>query len=306
MIATFFTKSNPIHYILAFIYLMLLFYIKGSHDFPALLSLPLLLLSTFFVNFIISKNTLNKNNNFGIVAICFFIGLLIEDLQSYDLLISNIFLLLAIRRIYSIRTPLNINKKVYDAAFWILMSSIFYTPILLFFILLLITLLLYSHFNLNTILIIIFAIISGASFIYFLEIINSGYFSLFEFIKISLFEITTNGIYLLSFNDNSFIDFKWSFKIAILLVFLTFFISLYMWNGFVKTNERRRSITLVFLTTALSLIIVLNNLNSTTFVFLLLPVIVVFTSYLERSKSSIIKNLILSLSLILPYLSVIF
>jgi len=285
---------------------MLLFYIKGSHDFPALLSLPLLLLSTFFVNFIISKNTLNKNNNFGIVAICFFIGLLIEDLQSYDLLISNIFLLLAIRRIYSIRTPLNINKKVYDAAFWILMSSIFYTPILLFFILLLITLLLYSHFNLNTILIIIFAIISGASFIYFLEIINSGYFSLFEFIKISLFEITTNGIYLLSFNDNSFIDFKWSFKIAILLVFLTFFISLYMWNGFVKTNERRRSITLVFLTTALSLIIVLNNLNSTTFVFLLLPVIVVFTSYLERSKSSIIKNLILSLSLILPYLSVIF
>ena len=285
---------------------MLLFYIKGSHDFPALLSLPLLLLSTFFVNFIISKNTLNKNNNFGIVAICFFIGLLIEDLQSYDLLISNIFLLLAIRRIYSIRTPLNINKKVYDAAFWILMSSIFYTPILLFFILLLITLLLYSHFNLNTILIIIFAIISGASFIYFLEIINSGYFSLFAFIKISLFEITTNGIYLLSFNDNSFIDFKWSFKIAILLVFLTFFISLYMWNGFVKTNERRRSITLVFLTTALSLIIVLNNLNSTTFVFLLLPVIVVFTSYLERSKSSIIKNLILSLSLILPYLSVIF
>ena len=306
MIATFFTKSNPIHYILAFLYLIFLFYIKGSHDFSALLSLPLLLISIFFVNFIISKNTLNKNNNFGIVAICFFIGLLVEDLQSYDLLLSNIFLLLAIRRIYSIRTPLNINKKVYDAAFWILMSSIFYTPILLFFILLLITLLLYSHFNLNTILIIIFAIISGASFIYFLEIINSGYFSIFEFIKISLFEITTNGISLLSFNDNSFIDFKWSFKIAILLVFLTVFISLYMWNGFVKTNERRRSITLVLLTTVLSLIIVLNNLNSTTFVFLFLPVIVIFTSYLERSKSSIIKNLILSLSLILPYLSLIF
>ena len=306
MIATFFTKSNPIHYILAFLYLIFLFYIKGSHDFSALLSLPLLLISIFFVNFIISKNTLNKNNNFGIVAICFFIGLLVEDLQSYDLLLSNIFLLLAIRRIYSIRTPLNINKKVYDAAFWVLMSSVFYTPVLLFFILLLITLLLYSHFNLNTILIIIFAIISGASFIYFLEIINSGYFSIFEFIKISLFEITTNGISLLSFNDNSFIDFKWSFKIAILLVFLTVFISLYMWNGFVKTNERRRSITLVLLTTVLSLIIVLNNLNSTTFVFLFLPVIVIFTSYLERSKSSIIKNLILSLSLILPYLSLIF
>ena len=99
MIATFFTKSNPIHYILAFLYLIFLFYIKGSHDFSALLSLPLLLISIFFVNFIISKNTLNKNNNFGIVAICFFIGLLVEDLQSYDLLLSNIFLLLALRRI---------------------------------------------------------------------------------------------------------------------------------------------------------------------------------------------------------------
>jgi hypothetical protein len=306
MIATFFTKSNPIHYILAFLYLIFLFYIKGSHDFSALLSLPLLLISIFFVNFIISKNTLNKNNNFGIVAICFFIGLLIEDLQSHDLLFSNIFLLLALRRIYSIRTPLNINKKVFDAAFWILMGSIFYTPILLFFILLLITLLLYSHFNLNTILIIIFAIISGASFIYFLEIINSGCFSLYQFIKTSFFEITRNGIYLPSFNDNSFIDFKWSFKIVILLVFLAGFISLYIWNGLVKTNERRRSITLVLLTSVLSLIIVLNNLNSTAFIFLLLPVIVIFTSYLERSKSSIIKNLILSLSLILPYLSVLF
>ena len=186
------------------------------------------------------------------------------------------------------------------------MSSIFYTPILLFFILLLITVLLYSHFNPKTILIIIFAIISGSSFIYFLEIINSGYFSLFEFINISLFEITTNGIYLLSFNDNSFIDFKWSFKIVILLVFLTGFTSLYIWNGFVKTNERRRSITLVLFTTVLSLIIVLNNLNSSAFVFLLLPIIVIFTSYLERSKSSIIRNLILSISILLPYLSVLF
>ena len=306
MIATFFTKSNPIHYILAFLYLMLLFYIKGSYDFQALLSLLLLLISVFFVNFIISKNTLNKNNNFGIVAICFFIGLLIEDLQSYDLLFSNIFLLLALRKIYSIRTPLNINKKVFDAAFWILMGSIFYTQILLFFILLLITMLLYSHFNLNTILIITFAVISGASFIYFLEIINSGYFPLFEFIKTSFFEITRNGIYLLSFNKNSFVDFKWSFKIVILLVFLIGFTSLYIWNGFVKTNERRRSITLVILTTILSLIIVINNLNSTAFIFLLLPVIVIFTSYLERSKNLIIKNLILSISLILPYLSILF
>ena len=306
MIATFFTKSNPIHYMLAFIYLILLFYIKGSHDFSSLFSLVLLLISVFFVNFIISKNTLNKNNNFGIVAICFFIGLFIEELQSYDLLFSNIFLLLALRRIYSIRSPLKINKKVFDAAFWILMSSIFYTPILLFFILLLITMLLYSHFNPKTILIIIFAIISGSSFIYCLEIINSGYFSLFEFINISLFEITTNGIYLLSFNDNSFIDFKWSFKIVILLVFLTGFTSLYIWNGFVKTNERRRSITLVLSTTVLSLIIVLNNLNSSAFVFLLLPIIVIFTSCLERSKSSIIRNLILSICILVPYLSVLF
>jgi hypothetical protein len=80
---------------------------------------------------------------------------------------------------------------------------------------------------------------------------------------------------------------------------------LYVWKGFVKTNERRRSTTLILLTTALSLII-LNLAMPETFIFLLFSIIVLFTSYLERCLSQVTKNLILILWLAAPYFFVLF
>ena len=107
MIATFFTKSNPIHYVFAFLYLFGLFLAHLNYNVFSFLigafSLFLLLISVLLANFIISKNDLNKKNNYSLVAICFFIGLFMEQIFFFDdILIANVFLLLAIRKIYSI------------------------------------------------------------------------------------------------------------------------------------------------------------------------------------------------------------
>ena len=115
MIATFFTKSNPIHYLFAFLYLFGLFLAHLNYNVSSFLigafSLFLLLTSVLLANFIISKNYINKKNNYSLVAVCFFIGLFMEQIFVFDdILIANVFLLLAIRKIYSIRTPTNINK----------------------------------------------------------------------------------------------------------------------------------------------------------------------------------------------------
>ena len=313
MIATFFTKSNPIHYIFAFVYLSSLFFIKNSQiitgDLNTIVAYFVLLItlcsSILLIKFIISKNILNKKNNYGIVAVCFLIGLIIEESISYRVLFSNIFLLLALRKIFSLRTPININKKIFDAVFWILIASTFYSPTILFLTLLIVTLLLYSHFNLNNILVIIFAIISTISFLYILEISSHSYSSFFDFINLLFFEITTNGYSALFFKQEVVIDFKWSFNFVMIFIFIFIFSCLYVWKGFVKTNERRRSTTLILLTTTLSLII-LNLAIPETFIFLLFSIIVVFTTYLERSSSQVIKNLILILCLAAPYFSVLF
>ena len=221
-----------------------------------------------------------------------------------DILIANVFLLLAIRKIYSTRNPININKKVFDASFWILISSVFYIPTLYFFIVLIIALLLYSHFNLKNLVVVILAIISATTFLYLLEIINSGYLNPVDFINLLFFDFPTLD-YISSFYETVF-KFKWSIKLIIFFSFLLPLTLIFIWNKVIKTNERRRTTTLVLLTIILSTIIFINDLNSNAFAFLLFPVIIIFTSYMEQSKMTIVTNLVLSISIIAPYVLILF
>ena len=309
MIATFFTKSNPIHYVFAFIYLFGLFLAHLNYNVFSFLigafSLFLLLTSVLLANFIISKNDLNKKNNYSLVAICFFIGLFMEQIFFFDdILIANVFLLLAIRKIYSIRNPININKKVFDASFWILISSVFYIPTLYFFILLIIALILYSHFNLKNLVVVILAIISATTFLYLLEIINSGYLNPVDFINLLFIDFPTLD-YISSFYENVS-SLNWSVKIIGFFSFLIPLIFIYIWNRVIKTNERRRTTTLILLTTILALIIYISNLNSMSFIFLFFPLIIIFTSCVEQARRELVKNLVLSIGLLAPYVLIIF
>ncbi len=309
MIATFFTKSNPIHYVFAFLYLFGLFLAHLNYNVSSFLigafSLFLLLTSVLLANFIISKNYINKKNNYSLVAVCFFIGLFMEQIFVFDdILIANVFLLLAIRKIYSIRTPTNINKKVFDTSFWVLISSVFYIPTLYFFIVLIIALILYSHFNLKNLVVIILAIISATTFLYLLEIIKSGYLDLVDFTNLLFFDIPTLD-YISSFYKN-ISSLNWSVKIIIFFSFLIPLIFIFIWNKIIKTNERRRTTTLILLTTILALSIFISNLNSMAFVFLFLPLIIIFTSCVEQAKRELVKNLVLSIGLLAPYVLILF
>ena len=306
MIATFFTKSTPIHYVFAFIYLFGLFLAHlNSNVLIGAFSLFLLLASVLLAKFIISKNDLNKKNNYSLVAICFFIGLFMQEVFIFDdILIANIFLLLAIRKIYSIRNPININKKVFDASFWILISSVFYTSTLYFFIILFTALILYSHFNLKNLVVIISAILSATIFLYLLEVISSGYINLVDFTTVLFFDIPTLD-YISSFDEN-ILNISWSIKTIVFFSFLISLISIFIWNMFIKKNERRRTTTLIFLTTILALIIFISNFNSTAFVFLFFPLIIIFTGCVEQARSKRVKNLVLSIGLLAPYLLILF
>jgi hypothetical protein len=309
MIATFFTKSNPIHYVFAFIYLFGLFLAHLNYNVFSFLigafSLFLLLTSVLLANFIISKNDLNKKNNYSLVAICFFIGLFMEQIFFFDdILIANVFLLLAIRKIYSIRNPININKKVFDTSFWILISSVFYIPTLYFFIVLIIALILYSHFNLKNLVVVILAIISATTFLYLLEIINSGYLNPVDFINLLFIDFPTLD-YISSFYENVS-TINWPVKIIVFFSFLIPLIFIFIWNRVIKTNERRRTTTLILLTTILALIIYISNLNSMSFIFLFFPLIIIFTSCVEQARRELVKNLVLSIGLLAPYVLILF
>jgi hypothetical protein len=86
----------------------------------------LLLLSFFLVNFISLKNTLTQNDNYAILLFLVFILLFPTVLNNIKMVLSNVFLLLALRRLISLKTLISSQGKIFDASFWIFISAIFH------------------------------------------------------------------------------------------------------------------------------------------------------------------------------------
>ncbi|MEX0275021.1 MAG: hypothetical protein AB3N16_11655 [Flavobacteriaceae bacterium] len=144
MISSFFDKTKPITFVVVLVFLAIFFVLSQifltTSDFtPAFLVkktvvFAILALSVFLVDFISKRNRLTGANAF---PMAFFVLLLVmfpRDLTDDNVIICNFFLLLAIRRVISIRSLRNVRLKIFDATLWILVSSLFYHWSLLFMI----------------------------------------------------------------------------------------------------------------------------------------------------------------------------
>lgn len=104
----------------------------------------LLLLSFFLVNFISLKNALTQNDNYAILLFLVFILLFPSVLNNIKIVLSNVFLLLALRRLISLKTLSSSKEKIFDASFWIFLSAIFHFWSILYIILVFISIIFHS------------------------------------------------------------------------------------------------------------------------------------------------------------------
>jgi hypothetical protein len=135
MIASLFSKTRPINYALVLIMLFSCFFLYQFQVpnenftlgdlFSKFFVFLLLLLSFFLVNFISLKNTLTQNDNYAILLFLVFILLFPTVLNNIKMVLSNVFLLLALRRLISLKTLISSQGKIFDASFWIFISAIF-------------------------------------------------------------------------------------------------------------------------------------------------------------------------------------
>jgi hypothetical protein len=154
MIASLFSKTRPINYALVLIMLFSCFFLYqfqvSNEDFPSgdlfskIIVFLLLLLSFFLVNFISLKNTLTQNDNYAILLFLVFILLFPSILNNIKIVLSNVFLLLALRRLISLKTLSSSKEKIFDASFWIFLSAIFHFWSILYIILVFISIIFHS------------------------------------------------------------------------------------------------------------------------------------------------------------------
>jgi len=129
MLTRFFQKSEPISFVSIVILLFTFIFIHVIFLFPSQLSFVKVfhvfgefLFFTFFiflVSFIVSKNHLTQTNYYAILFFVILIGLFPSVLTFSNISLSHLFVLLAARRIYSIRSKKQLLSKLFDSGFYI-------------------------------------------------------------------------------------------------------------------------------------------------------------------------------------------
>ncbi len=142
MITSIFKKSTPINSILITFLLIVVFVFYVFQDTNWLSStilivqnstvLVLLMVSLFFVNFVVKKNGITRDSDFTSLFFLFFLLIFPLLLTNFKLIIANFFIILALRRLYSIQTLKVVKEKIFDASLYIFVASLFHFWSILF------------------------------------------------------------------------------------------------------------------------------------------------------------------------------
>lgn len=154
MIASFFKKSKPINFVIVLVLMLLVFVYANLTFIKQALGLAFIgkqlvvfgisIFTVFLLNFIVVKNKLAEPTGYHILIYVLFMGLFPFAIVCTKTLLANMFILLALRRIISMKSKVHLSKKLFDAAFWIGIATLFYFWSILFFLLIFIALFLFS------------------------------------------------------------------------------------------------------------------------------------------------------------------
>lgn len=154
MITSIFKKSKPINFIIVFFITLLAFITAKSklvtepvdaiYIFKQIGLFLFCFATVLLVSFIVSKHGLTKKNSYEILLFSLFLLAITQTTANTNILFANFCVLLSFRRTISLRSMITPEKKLFDAAFWIAIATLFYFWAILFFIVIYAALFLYS------------------------------------------------------------------------------------------------------------------------------------------------------------------
>jgi hypothetical protein len=145
MIASIFSKSRPFNYILVVVTLVLSFFIyqiqkqnsnTASNEIIGWMTklgiLLTLIASLFITNFITKRNGLSKDNSYSALFFVAFLLFIPKVFTDSSIVISGFFVLLAMRRLISMKSLVTPKEKIFDASLWIFIAALFHFWSILF------------------------------------------------------------------------------------------------------------------------------------------------------------------------------
>ncbi|WP_231928792.1 DUF6427 family protein [Formosa sp. Hel1_31_208] len=249
------------------------------------------LLSVFVFDFFVTRNSLTKKNSYSILLFVLFFALMPQTLSNTSALLSNLFVLLALRRLISLRSQKEVKKKLFDSAFWISIAILFYTWSAVFLVLVFAALLVYRISDLKNYIIPCIGVATVAVLV----------ISYLVVIDVDILNYTV-GFFDISF-DFSPLNSK-QIIIGATLLFSVGLWSLFYYIQNIKSQMKsyRPSFSLILIAVLLGLLIVgfAPTKNGSEFIFLFAPLAIIITNYLEGISEKWFKETLLWVMLLTP------
>ena len=301
MITRFFSTSKPIHLVLiSFFVLGLFLAVRLGYYYEGISALQIgkevllygiTLLSIFVLSFFVNKNNLTKQNSFKILLFSLFLACIPATIEYGSIIVSNVFILFAVRRIISLRSNLHIKKKLFDAAFWIALASLFYFWAILFLILVFAALMFYSIGQSNNWMIPFTGIITVALIVVSFNIISQNTFGNMNTL-----------IDTVSFDFSNYNQLNLMVSISVISLVGLWALFFYVKKLQDKSRALRPSFVLILIALIIGITIVVlsPNKNGSEFIFLFAPLAIITTNYIESIKKVWLAELFIWLLIITP------
>jgi len=288
---------------MSFYFLVANFFIaEASYSLAEIFSKIGLLIAYLFlmvlINFIVKRNEVTKKNTFTIFLFAVFTVIFLPILQAEEIIIASVFILLALRRIVSLRSGLYVKRKIFDASFWIGIAFLFYPESIWFLFLPFIGILFYALQDFKNWLIPFFALMS-------VFILKTSF-------NLLVFDQFFNPISYFSYPSldfTSYHQFSILIPLSVLLAFTLWSLFTYFKTIQKATRKTKYTLYIITITWLLSIFVVIlsNEKNGAELLFFILPVCVIGANYFEQNGEKWLKEILLIsllvLTLIVPFIA---
>ena len=286
MLTSFFGKSKPINYILLSVAIIIGYFfgvLTAQEQSLSLGSLSshglvifLMVFAVLLLDFIIRKNNVTKNNTFAILLFVLFVLLVPEVYNAPKLILANIFVLLATRRILSLTTEKNTVKKIFDATMYITLASFCYGWAILFFVVLYPAITNKTKFTLTYLFIPIVGFLGITSIaVAYQFVVTDSYSWLYQWIPERDFDLSAYG-------DRG------------LFITTVFLLGLLLWMGGARLSrlaslskkEKPSAITILLIAIiSVGIVLAKTQKNGSELFFLFAPIAAITSNYIESGTS---------------------
>lgn len=301
MLTSFFGKSRPLNFLLLICYILVIsglsylsnpdLTVSSKEIFMVSGAVGLLIFSMLFLDFIIRKNRLTRLNTYAILIFSCSAMMLSDWSNELDVVMANVFLLLSLRRIFSLRSFKNVERKILDATIWIVIASAFYFWCLLLFIPLYVGIMGIPHKSIRYYLIplvgwaglllmyMTYHLLRDDPFIWFQQWLEEG-----------------------SFDYSSYASKK-------ILIFITFISATLIWttisylatlSSVMKKDRTNRRLVLYVLGVSIFMAIISSEKTGGELIFILTPTAIVISVYFEKRSEIWFREILLWIFVLLP------